>query len=68
MSPLVNIIYINVETKTAVSTNNIVYKIDLFNSYINTTVLLPEKHFNKVIKYDSLYSFVYSFEEKPKFR
>lgn len=42
--------------------------LDLFNSYINTTVLLPEKHFNKVIKYDSLYSFVYSFEEKPKFR
>lgn len=32
MSPLVNIIYINVETKTAISTNNIVYKIDLFNS------------------------------------
>lgn len=32
MSPLVNIIYINVETKSAVSTNNIVYKIDLFNS------------------------------------
>ena len=30
MSPLVNIIYINVETKSAVSTNNIVYKIDLF--------------------------------------
>jgi hypothetical protein len=32
MSPLVNIIYINVETKSALSTNNIVYKIDLFNS------------------------------------
>lgn len=32
VSPLVNIIYINVETKSAISTNNIVYKIDLFNS------------------------------------
>ena len=32
MSPLINIIYINVETKSGVSTNNIVYKIDLFNS------------------------------------
>lgn len=32
MSPLVNIIYINVETKTNFATNNIVYKIDLFNS------------------------------------
>ncbi len=32
MSPLVNIIYVNVETKSGVSTNNIVYRIDLFNS------------------------------------
>ena len=32
MSPLVNIIYINVETKSGVSTNNTIYKIDLFNS------------------------------------
>lgn len=32
MSPLVNIIYINIETKTTLATNNIVYKIDLFNS------------------------------------
>jgi len=32
MSPLINIIYVNVETKTLTSTNNIVYKIDLFNS------------------------------------
>lgn len=32
MSPLVNIIYVNVETKSGASTNNIVYKIDLFNS------------------------------------
>ena len=32
MSPLLSVIYINVETKTAFSTNNTVYKIDLFNS------------------------------------
>lgn len=32
MSPLVNIIYINVETKSGISTNNTIYKIDLFNS------------------------------------
>ena len=32
MSPLVNIIYINVESKSGMSTNNTIYKIDLFNS------------------------------------
>lgn len=32
MSPLLSIVYINVETKTAISTNNTVYKINLFNS------------------------------------
>lgn len=42
--------------------------IDLFNAFINTTVLLPQEHFNRVIKFDSLYSFVYSFEENPKFK
>lgn len=42
--------------------------IDLFNAFINTTVMLPQEHFNKVIKFDSLYSFVYSFEEKPRFK
>ncbi len=31
-SPLVNIFYINIETKTSFSTNNVVYRIDLFNS------------------------------------
>ncbi|MBO5477487.1 MAG: hypothetical protein J6A15_07040 [Clostridia bacterium] len=31
-SPLVNIFYINIETKTGVTTNNVVYRIDLFNS------------------------------------
>ena len=32
MSPVINIIYINVETKSASATNNILYRIDLFNS------------------------------------
>ncbi|MDO4283438.1 MAG: hypothetical protein Q4D02_07360 [Clostridia bacterium] len=32
MSPIVNMIYINVETKTQYSSNNIIYKIDLFNN------------------------------------
>ena len=32
MSPVINIIYINVETKSANATNNILYRIDLFNS------------------------------------
>lgn len=32
MSPVINIIYINVETKTKNATNNILYRIDLFNS------------------------------------
>ena len=32
MSPIINIIYINIETKTLTSTNNTIYQIDLFNS------------------------------------
>ncbi len=32
MSPIINIIYINVETKSATYTNNIIYRVDLFNS------------------------------------
>ncbi len=32
MSPIINIIYINIETKSGNYTNNILYKIDLFNS------------------------------------
>ncbi|MEG1059329.1 MAG: hypothetical protein RSD14_04180 [Clostridia bacterium] len=32
MSPIINIIYINVEIKGAKTTNNIIYRIDLFNS------------------------------------
>ncbi len=32
MSPIINIIYINIETKTLTTTNNTIYSIDLFNS------------------------------------
>ena len=32
MSPVINILYINVEQQTGNSTNNIIYKIDLFNN------------------------------------
>ena len=32
MSPIINIIYINIETKTLTSTNNTIYRVDLFNS------------------------------------
>ena len=32
MSPIINMIYINVETKTKTLTNNIIYKVNLFNS------------------------------------
>lgn len=32
MSPVINMIYINIEQKTANSTNNIIYKINLFNT------------------------------------
>lgn len=32
MSPIINIIYINIETKSMTYTNNTIYKIDLFNS------------------------------------
>lgn len=42
--------------------------LDLFNAFINATVVLPQAHFNRVIKYDSLYSFVCSFDEKARFR
>lgn len=32
MSPIINIIFINVETKTQYATNNVIYRIDLFNN------------------------------------
>ena len=35
MSPIINIIYVNIETKSGKYTNNLVYRIDLFNSMAN---------------------------------
>lgn len=32
MSPIINIIYINIETKAGTKTNNTIYRVDLFNS------------------------------------
>lgn len=32
MSPIINIIYINIETKSSTRTNNVIYRVDLFNS------------------------------------
>lgn len=44
MSPIVNMIYINVETKSGLKTNNIIYKIDLFNSmWITKSGLIVDK-------------------------
>ena len=51
MSPVINIIYINVETKSGGYTNNILYRIDLFNSMaqvrsgviINKLIMLQQK-------------------------
>lgn len=35
MSPIINIIYVNIETKSTLYTNNLIYRIDLFNSIAN---------------------------------
>lgn len=51
MSPLINIIYINIETKTTYKTNNIIYRVDLFNSMsqvktgviVNNMIMLQKK-------------------------
>lgn len=51
MSPVINILYINVETKSGSYTNNILYRIDLFNSMsqvksgviINKLIMLQRK-------------------------
>ena len=42
--------------------------IDFFNSYMNVTVTLNKDKFDKVIKFDSLFSFAYSLEEDPRFK
>lgn len=42
--------------------------IDFFNSYMNVTITLNKDKFDKVIKFDSLFSFAYSLEEDPRFK
>lgn len=41
--------------------------LDLINCFISTTVSLPRARFDRVINYDSMYSFVRKFEEKTRF-
>ena len=51
MSPLINIIYINIETKTKYKTDNVIYRVDLFNSMsqvksgiiVNNMIMLQKK-------------------------
>lgn len=42
--------------------------IDFFNSYMNSTISLPKEKFNRVIKFDSLYSFAANLQEEPRFK
>lgn len=42
--------------------------IDFFNSYLNSALILKKERFEKVIKYDSLYSFAYSLQENPRIK
>ena len=42
--------------------------LDLINCFISTTVDLPRERFEKVIKFDSMYSFVRNFDEKNRFK
>ncbi len=59
MSPIINMIYINVETKTTKATNNIIYKVDLFNSMtqVKSGILIDKmimlQHTDKVYYEDS---------------
>lgn len=59
MSPIINIIYINVETKTNKVTNNIIYKLDLFNnmSQVKSGILINKmimlQHKDKIYYEDS---------------
>ena len=66
MSPVINIIYINVETKSGGYTNNILYRIDLFNSMaqvrsgviINKLIMLQQK--DRIYYEDSKSNIYYS--------
>lgn len=42
--------------------------IEFFNSYLNSTINLKKEKFDKVIKYDSLYSFAFNLQEEPKIK
>lgn len=65
MSPLINIIYINVETKTQYASNNIIYKIDLFNnmSQVKSGVIIDKmfmlQHKDRIYYEDKNYN-IYS--------
>ena len=65
MSPVVNMIYINVETKTQYATNNVIYKIDLFNnmSMVSTGLLIDKmfmlQHKDRIYYEDTKYN-IYS--------
>ncbi len=65
MSPIINIIYINVETQTQYSTNNVIYKIDLFNnmSQVRSGLIVEEmlmlQHKDRVYYEDTKYN-IYS--------
>lgn len=65
MSPLINMIYINVETKTQYSSNNIIYKIDLFNnmSQVKSGVIIDKmfmlQHKDRIYYEDTYYN-IYS--------
>lgn len=65
MSPLINMIYINVETKTQYSSNNIIYKIDLFNNMaqVKSGVIIDKmfmlQHKDRIYYEDTYYN-IYS--------
>ena len=66
MSPVINMIYINVEQKTGNSTNNIIYKINLFNtmSQIKSGLIVDRmimlQHTDRVYYEDSNSNIYYS--------
>lgn len=66
MSPVINMIYINVEQKTGSSTNNIIYKINLFNtmSQIKSGLIIDRmimlQHTDRVYYEDSNSNIYYS--------
>lgn len=66
MSPVINMLYINVEQQTGNSTNNIIYKIDLFNnmSQIKSGLIVDEmimlQHTDRVYYEDSNSNIYYS--------